>query len=236
MFTALTVLLLIHLVLLSPLLGRRTYRRLLRTRDGDPRAYARTSAGWIAELWAIAAVAVLIFALSPVLDLADVGFGVSPDDLSTLAGAAVGLTVVVLGLGLLMRRLPAPPTQDAFQGLLPRTTAERGFALLLAVSAGVCEEIVYRGLLIALGVHVLGLSTEIAAALALAVFVLGHLYQGWKGMIMVTLAGFGLTVLYLRTGNLVLPIVVHILIDIRSLLLAPASRRSGVGSIATVKR
>ena len=59
----------------------------------------------------------------------------------------------------------------------------------LAVTAGVCEEIVFRGLLIAVGVHVLGLPLPVAAGLALALFAIGHLYQGPRGMIAVTLFG-----------------------------------------------
>jgi membrane protease YdiL (CAAX protease family) len=54
-------------------------------------------------------------------------------------------------------------------------------------------------------------------------------------MLMVTLAGFGLTMLYVKTGSLVLPIVVHALVDMRSLLLIPGSRPGRIGSTATVQ-
>ncbi len=99
----------------------------------------------------------------------------------------------------------------------------------MAVTAGVCEEIVYRGLLIAFGVGVLGLSTTAAAALALAVFVAGHFYQGWKGMVVVALLGFWLTTVYLSTGSLLLPILVHVMIDVRGLVCMPAPDRKTVG-------
>ena len=92
----------------------------------------------------------------------------------------------------------------------------------MAVTAGVCEEIVYRGFLIALGVGVLGLGTTPAALLALALFVAGHLYQGWRSMFLIALVGGALTRLYLTTGSLVLPIIVHALIDIMAMVVLPA--------------
>lgn len=98
------------------------------------------------------------------------------------------------------------------------------------MTAGVTEEIVYRGLLIAVGMGAFGLSENVAALAALAVFVAGHLYQGWRGMLAVTLIGFGLTALYLRTGSLLMPILLHALIDLRGLLLFPQPRRELVGN------
>ena len=60
-------------------------------------------------------------------------------------------------------------------------------------------------------------------------FVAGHLYQGWRGMLPVTLAGFGPDHLYLRTGSLLMPILLHALIDLRGLVFTPQPRRELVG-------
>ncbi|MFF0312424.1 CPBP family intramembrane glutamic endopeptidase [Streptosporangium sp. NPDC004379] len=230
--------LVVHLALVSPWLGRRSYARLERERDRDGRILVRMFTAWTAELWALAATALLVVGLSPELDLAGVGF-VLPADAETTAGMLVGLTIasaVVVLVTVRMTRAGRPvPGQAAFRAMLPRTPAERRGAVALSVSAGICEEIVYRGLLIALGTSVLGLPLPVAAGLALAVFVAGHLYQGWRGMAMVAVAGLGLTLLYLNTGSLLLPIVLHAVADIRSLLLTPAGRRDTLDGIATVR-
>ncbi|MEV7007504.1 CPBP family intramembrane glutamic endopeptidase [Streptosporangium sp. NPDC051022] len=238
-FTPLTLVLsgalVVYLAVVSPLLGRRAYDRLARTRDRDPTAYRRMFTLWSAELWALAAVALLIVAVEPRLDAAAVGLVIneSPD---TVLGMIVGFLVAAAAGVLVLRRLAAKgravPGQEAYSHLLPRTAAERWYAAGLSVTAGVTEEIVYRGLLIAAGTGALGLSKEVAALGALAVFVAGHLYQGGRGMLMVTLAGLGLTVLYLRTGSLLLPILLHALIDLRGLLLSPQPRREPVGNAA----
>ncbi|WP_433372835.1 CPBP family intramembrane glutamic endopeptidase [Streptosporangium sp. CA-115845] len=228
----LTVVLVGYLAAATPLLGKHTYDRLARTRDQDPMAYRRMVTVWSAELWMLAAVALLIVAVEPNLDAADIGLVITEpldDTLGTIVGFLVAAAVGLLVFKRLAAKGKPVPGQQAFNHLLPRTTVERWYAAGLSVTAGVTEEIVYRGLLIAVGTGALGLSTEVAAFGALAVFVAGHLYQGRRGMLSVTLAGFGLTVLYLRTGSLLMPILLHALIDLRGLVFTPQPRRELVG-------
>ncbi|WP_030912666.1 CPBP family intramembrane glutamic endopeptidase [Streptosporangium amethystogenes] len=231
----LTVILIGYLAVASPLLGKRAYDRLGRTRDQDPMLYRRMFTLWSAELWSLAAVALIIVAAEPNLDATDIGL-VIPEPLDdTLRMIAYLLVTVVVGM-LVLKWLAAKgkpiPGQQNVNHLLPRTAAERWYAAGLSVTAGITEEIVYRGLLIAVGMGALGLSKEVAACCALAVFVAGHLYQGWRGMLSVTLAGFALTYLYLMTGSLLMPILVHTLIDLRGLVFTPQPRREPVGNAA----
>lgn len=223
-FAVLCAALVIYLALVNPWWGTRGYRKLERERSRP--LFTRMMSVWIGELWALAAVSLLLVALSPELDLARIGL-VHPGDAATLAGMLCSVAVFG-GLAILLaRKGVAVPGQQVFSALIPRDRTERWYAAGLAISAGVCEEILYRGLLIAVGVHVLGLPLPAAAGLALALFTIGHLYQGPRGMIMVTLAGLGLTMLYLRTGSLLPAILLHILIDLRALLVTPAKRASG---------
>jgi uncharacterized protein len=224
-----------YLAFVSPLLGRRSYDRLARFRDQDPMVYRRMCTLWCAELWALAAVALLIVAVEPGLDAAGIGLVIKAppsDTLGTIAGFLVAAAAGVFVLRRLAARGKSIPGQQAITHLLPRTMAERWYATGLSVTAGITEEIVYRGLLIAVGMGAFGLSENVAAFAALAVFVAGHLYQGWRGMLAVTLIGFGLTALYLRTGSLLMPILLHALIDLRGLLLIPQPRRELVGHAA----
>ncbi|OUC97158.1 CPBP family intramembrane glutamic endopeptidase [Streptosporangium minutum] len=240
-FTPLTLVLAVvlvgYLAVVSPLLGKRSYDKLARTRDQDPTAYRRMFTFWSAELWVLAAVALLVVAVEPGLDAADIGL-VIKESLDTTLGAIVGFLVAATAVVLVLRWLTAKgkfvpgkqtaPGRQAVSHLLPRTSAERWYAAGLSVTAGITEEIVYRGLLIAVGMGALGLSKEVAAAGALAVFVVGHLYQGWRGMLVVTLLGATLTSVYLRSGSLLLPILLHALIDLRGLVFSPLPRREVV--------
>ncbi|KAA9379120.1 CPBP family intramembrane metalloprotease [Microbispora cellulosiformans] len=221
-----------YLAFVSPWLGRRQYDRLARRRAGDPRALVRAYRLWIGEEWAWIAVTALILALSPGAGPHDLGLA-RPDDLGKVAAMAGGLGCALLAGSLVLRHAArsgrAVRGQEAVAALLPRTSSERRHAVAMAVTAGVCEEVVYRGLLIALGVGVLGLNQAVAAFLALAAFVAGHFYQGWKGMAAVSLLGFWFTAMYLATDSLLLPIVAHVLIDLRGLVLTPPPVQEEVG-------
>jgi len=235
MTLALSLALVAYLLLASPVLGKRAYDRLAAARAADPGVYRRMFGLWCAELWLLAAAALVIVASSPDLGTADLGLALTEplgDTLGTVSGFLIAAAVSTYVLHKFMKDRPLPG-QDAVVHLMPHTKTEHWYAAGLSVTAGITEEIVYRGLLIAVGMSVFGLDQKTAAAAALAVFAIGHLYQGWHGMVMVTLAGLGLTLLYLRTGSLLLPILLHILIDLRGLvLLAPKPKPQPVGLAA----
>ena len=110
-----------------------------------------------------------------------------------------------------------------FAALVPATTRERLLWAAVAISAGVCEEIVFRGWLLATLHGIAGLNgTELIVAAAL-IFGLGHAYQGITGVVLTGLAGAFFCVLYLSTGSLLTPILVHAAIDLRFAFL-PAPR------------
>ncbi|MBE1533864.1 CPBP family intramembrane glutamic endopeptidase [Actinomadura algeriensis] len=214
-------------VLAEGIIGKRSYDRMQRRRDEDPKALTGMYRTWIAGAWGSVALVLAVLAVSPGIAPSDLGLNLpaeASETLGMIAGVAFAMTVVALAIGL---RGGLPQRQGA-TGLQPRTTAERWWAAAMSVTAGVCEEIVYRGFLIAFGVGVLGLETTPAALLALALFAAGHLYQGWQSMFLIALVGGALTRLYLTTGSLVLPIIVHALIDIMAIVVLPAlnGRRS----------
>lgn len=93
----------------------------------------------------------------------------------------------------------------------PHTRAELAWWMALSVSAGICEEFVFRGYLIWLLQPVLG--SWFAAAASLIVFAAAHAYQGAKGVLAVGVVGALLTLIVLVFGSLVPAIAVHMLID-----------------------
>jgi membrane protease YdiL (CAAX protease family) len=107
--------------------------------------------------------------------------------------------------------------------MLPVTPAERLRWVLVCLTAGICEELLYRGFLLQyLRGHLYGgpaLGLTFAWLLSSLVFGFGHLYQGAAGIVRTTVAGLMLGLLAILTGNLLLPIVVHGLLDLQVLLM-----------------
>ncbi|MEU4285122.1 CPBP family intramembrane glutamic endopeptidase [Nocardiopsis dassonvillei] len=126
------------------------------------------------------------------------------------------------------RRSSAPlslPQPERDRGLLaPRTTAERAMAAGVAVTGGVFGELLYRGLFILL-VASMGVPLWIAAALSVLLFSVAHLYQGWWGLVSAGASGTLFTVLYLGTGSVWVPVLVHVALNLRSLVFPPADVR-----------
>jgi len=107
-----------------------------------------------------------------------------------------------------------------FAFILPVTQEERAWFALVSVTAGICEETLYRGFMIRYlsnGPWHAGL--WIAVAIASISFGLAHGYQGLSGIIGTALIGAVMAVIFLASGNLWLPMALHAIIDLRILLL-----------------
>ncbi|HEY3217357.1 MAG TPA: type II CAAX endopeptidase family protein [Candidatus Eisenbacteria bacterium] len=98
--------------------------------------------------------------------------------------------------------------------LLPRSAGELKWFYRLSITAGACEELLYRGYLIWYLGHWLGPFG--GAAVAALVFGFGHLYQGPRGILTTALAGAALTGIYLASGSLYLGMLAHALGDMHS--------------------
>jgi uncharacterized protein len=106
--------------------------------------------------------------------------------------------------------------------LLPDTAKERSLFGALSVGAGISEELAYRGFLIYyLGSYLPQLNLLEKVLLSSLVFGLGHLYQGWKGVLCTGIGGLVLGGLYVSTASLLVPMIVHAVLDLRVLLILP---------------
>ena len=96
--------------------------------------------------------------------------------------------------------------------VLPHTESERRLWPLVAVSAGICEEVIFRGFLIAL---MSSLSGPITAVLVVAIlFGLGHAYQGRDAIFKTGAFGLILTFIALASGSLVPVMIIHFAQDL----------------------
>jgi membrane protease YdiL (CAAX protease family) len=220
------------LLLGEPLLGRWSHRRLLAALDaGRPGARLRFYRSWTAMAWALAAaVTLVVFAngWSPSglgLRLPRAAGHVGPGVVGGMCAALVA--GLVAGAVLSRRKRPAQAATrsprvaggDKVLRMLPHDRAERwGFAAL-AVTAGVTEEWIWRGFGAAL-LHAAWPSLPLAPTVIVLALAFGwaHFYQGATGMAATAVLGGLFAWLYLATGSLLLPVLLHVLIDLRALL------------------
>ncbi len=117
-------------------------------------------------------------------------------------------------------------TLKAFKSLafmLPVTLEERTWFVPVSITAGICEEVLYRGFLIRYlsdGPWHFGL--WVALAIACLSFGLAHGYQGVSGIIGTGLLGAVLAIIFFSTGSLWLPMAVHAILDLRILFVLPS--------------
>ncbi len=136
---------------------------------------------------------------------------VAPDPVVVLAwigaltGAGVGVIVLARLLG---------ATETAVVDLvLPRTPGERLGFVALSLSAGVGEELAYRGFLLpALGAA--AGSLWLGAAIASVAFGMMHAYQGVVGVLRASILGMLLSLPVVLSGTVIPAMAAHALIDV----------------------
>lgn len=142
---------------------------------------------------------------------------------------AIGLTLAVLVMGFLWiqrRRLLANPAAmrklagrlDFGGPLLPHVHSEHRLFVLVSLSAGVCEEVIFRGFLL----WYFSVWTEpwLALLISSAVFGLAHIYLGLAQVPRTGLVGFLLGALALLSGSLLPAMMLHAVLDMHSGTLA----------------
>ena len=99
------------------------------------------------------------------------------------------------------------------QWFMPVTKKEARYYIFgVSITAGICEELLFRGYLL----HMLMgyLPTYAAVILTSLSFGLGHIYQGPIHVLRTAIMGVVMALIYLATDSIILPIILHILLDI----------------------
>jgi membrane protease YdiL (CAAX protease family) len=134
----------------------------------------------------------------------------------------VGLIALAIGLLPLLQRFNRTDaiTRERTRLIAPRTPREFAGFYVLSITAGIAEELTYRGLLftllaaLAIGVLPRAAAWAVAAAVASIVFGIVHMFQGWKSAGIAALMGLREQLVVGLTGTLVVAIVVHALHDV----------------------
>jgi membrane protease YdiL (CAAX protease family) len=98
--------------------------------------------------------------------------------------------------------------------LAPRNNEEQRTFLGLSITAGICEELLYRGFLQYALAAALG--PWPALLLTALVFGLGHVYQGWPGVLKTGGVGLVFGLLAMFSGSLYVGMILHAAVDLTS--------------------
>ena len=107
---------------------------------------------------------------------------------------------------------------------LPNTRRERRWFAFVCLTAGCCEELLFRGFLLRyLHTSPWHLNLTLALLISAIIFGLQHLYLGSSGFFSSFVGGWIFGLLYLLSGSLLPPMILHALLDLRMLvILRPA--------------
>jgi membrane protease YdiL (CAAX protease family) len=205
---------------LWPIVALFGYRKFVaRVKAGVPGARFKEYLETIAVQWAWVAVVVAIWVY---FHRPAAALGLT---LGRPARGAIGLVLTVGILALLFRQWSQIKAFNAVRRarlaaslgetvlLLPTNAREHAAFRALAVTAGICEEILVRGYLIwYIGAFIGSWAALVVASVA---FGLAHAYQGRKGILKTGIVGFVMGALYLGTGSLLWPMIVHAAIDLQ---------------------
>jgi uncharacterized protein len=181
--------------------------RQLAELEALPRRAAYLSS--MASLWLLAAVTVAAVYLSNAT-MADIGFVSLP--LHSFAIWTGALTVAGIGI-MFIFRYAGFREGTMVRELMPVSRQERGLFVALSLTAGITEEIVFRGFLL----YALLLATAslpLAVLLSSGVFGMVHAYQHPVGVLRAALLGALLAVPLLVEGSIYPAIAAHALIDV----------------------
>jgi uncharacterized protein len=223
MATVLAHLLAVYVILAAPPLSRYWYQKAReRVRAGAADAKLRLYRGLVLEQIVSTLVVLALLAAgvaAPALGLT------MPRALPWNIAALVVIGGALVWSGLKLRRRAGEIKEKLRNGigiLVPDTKKERPWFGAVSVGAGISEELAFRGFLFYyFSIYLPHINVVEKVFLAGLIFGLGHLYQGWKGIVGTGILGLVFGGLYVITGSLLLPMVLHAMVDLRVLLIFP---------------
>jgi membrane protease YdiL (CAAX protease family) len=132
---------------------------------------------------------------------------------------AIAFWVIVSAASVMLKSVLSPGNAKSIGVLLPRGLLESATWVALSLTAGFCEEIVFRGYLQTQFFAITG-SRGVAVVLQAALFGIGHAYQGTRAVVIIFVYGLLYGALALWRRSLRPGMLAHALTDIASGLLA----------------
>ena len=232
--TASAHLLFFFLLIVAPVWDLYAIPKLKRNPSSENKIrYYKMICGW---MWIGSALAVAAIGYRPLFTInpspAEISWLLPHRWVCYLVEALMAITfiiIVVLPAGMVMRKklMKRPLKYSAgaaavksFGYFLPATWTERRWWVFVSITAGVCEEILFRGFMLHyLHVFPWTLNLTLALLISSVIFGIHHLYQGASGVAGTAIFGTFFGLLFLLTGNLLLPIILHAVMDLRLLVI-----------------
>jgi membrane protease YdiL (CAAX protease family) len=219
---AVSALLFVYLCVGAGFVGRARLERLRAALAGaDPHARRQAYLTTMARSWALAALALLLLA----------GTGFKTHHFPILEPGYAAFFVVVIGAGIALgavriKRFAATPEgrEQLVNKLgeaalvLPETEGDRRLWVFVSLTAGITEELLYRGFLLLALLNAFHFTSFWPFAIVSAVgFGAAHIYQGARKAVLVGILG-GVFVVVTLSAGLIVAMALHALIDLRILL------------------
>jgi membrane protease YdiL (CAAX protease family) len=206
------------LTIAYPITGYISFRRLMRrVAAGQVVSPSTIYKSTLISHWTMFGMALAIW-LATGRSWAALGFGWEVD-----TGFLIGLALTAAAIVIMMRQYgdldsATEKTRESLRRqigeleiMMPRNSKELGRFYAVSATAGIVEETLWRGYMFWYLGHVMPLWA--AAIVTSVIFGFGHIYQGVANVPKITLVGGVFAGLYLLTGSLWLPILLHAVFD-----------------------
>ena len=222
--------LVVLLVVLQPLLGARGYRALVLRVRIDPDARVDFHVRSMLRKWTFVGVLAILGGYAHE-GVSSIYLTVGHSSGGWFLWVEAGVLVVVGTVA--FRRVVRAPSDRLYRQLghlvamagaiLPRSRRERVVFAAGAITAGVTEELIFRGFGIAYLRWARPGIGDLAIVLVVGIaFGFVHLYQGARGVLLTSLVGIVFTWVTLLSGSLVPAIILHVFLDLRLVLVPDA--------------
>ncbi|HVW78377.1 MAG TPA: type II CAAX endopeptidase family protein [Alloacidobacterium sp.] len=137
------------------------------------------------------------------------------EDFILAAAFWVAATIVLAALGILFKLAHFSTPEKTITQLAPQNAVQFLLWIVLSISAGICEELAFRGYLLQQFAH-MGRRISVGIVLSSLVFGVAHGYEGVSGMIAITVYGALFCALAIRRESLRAGMMAHAWHDIFS--------------------
>lgn len=149
-------------------------------------------------------------------DFSKIGKGAEVFETDMISGMITAIVVVLLVLPIIIekRKVEMPQAGD-FAALLPKTNQELVWFFFVVISVAIGEELIFREFYFELLNQNFGLTGDALLIVTAVIFGIVHSYQGLIGVVATFILGLALGKIFQTTESLLVPIILHFLIDIK---------------------
>ena len=167
-------------------------------------------------LW-IGATMVFILWLLALRPLSEMGFRMPVTDTLVIALTALFIIAYVVETYTELTREGNEDEILKSSAFLPQNRQELFYFTILAISAGICEEIVYRGFMVTYLMEVIDdriIAFNVAVILPAVIFGIVHMYQGTKSVLKIAIMSLLFSTIFIFSQSLLIVVLLHTGVDI----------------------